>query len=71
MYLTEKEHSVLAKLPAHELSTNPCTACRPSTCDVFEDTLVGLILAEVELIRPAAIDALRTASLQVRRSFER
>jgi CYTH domain-containing protein len=57
MYLTEKEHAVLARLPAHELSKTRHSV-PPFGIDVFDGALEGLILAEAEFDSADAADAL-------------
>jgi CYTH domain-containing protein len=57
MYLTEKEHAVLAQLPAHELSKTRHSV-PPFGIDVFEGELAGLVLVEAEFDSVAAADAL-------------
>ena len=57
IYLTEKEHTVLAQLAAHELSKTRHSV-PPLGIDVFEGELAGLVVAEAEFDSVAAADAI-------------
>lgn len=65
MYLTEDEHAVLAKLPAHTLRKTRHSV-PPFGIDVFDGALEGLILAEAEFDSAAAADALILPSFVAR-----
>jgi CYTH domain-containing protein len=59
-YLSEREHATLAALPAAPLCKARLSIA-PYGIDVFEGTLAGLVLAEIEFASAAEAAALRPA----------
>jgi CYTH domain-containing protein len=65
MHLTKEEFSVLAQLPAQQLSKSRYSV-PPFGIDVFEGALQGLVLAEAEFDSAVAAGALVTPSFLLR-----